>query len=218
MSYLICRDLKAKTMDTLLSIGLGIGLSAACGFRVFVPLLIASIMGVTGWLPLASEGTGWIATWPALITFATATILETLGYFIPWLDHILDTVATPAAVVAGVLVSASTMVDLPPLTRWTVALIAGGGIAGLVQATTVVARAKSTLTTAGVGNPIVAAGELAGSVITSILAILFPLAALVLVLLGVVALFRLRRHLRQRKEAHAPPQKGGVRHQEGEMQ
>jgi len=218
MSYLICRDLKAKTVDTLLSIGLGIGLSAACGFRVFVPLLIASIMGVTGWLPLASEGTGWIATWPALITFATATILETLGYFIPWLDHILDTVATPAAVVAGVLVSASTMVDLPPLTRWTVALIAGGGIAGLVQATTVVARAKSTLTTAGVGNPIVAAGELAGSVITSILAILFPLAALVLVLLGVVALFRLRRHLRQRKEAHAPPQKGEVRHEEGRTQ
>jgi len=218
MSYLICRDLKAKTVDTLLSIGLGIGLSAACGFRVFVPLLIASTMGVTGWLPLASEGTGWIATWPALITFATATILETLGYFIPWLDHILDTVATPAAVVAGVLVSASTMVDLPPLTRWTVALIAGGGIAGLVQATTVVARAKSTLTTAGVGNPIVAAGELAGSVITSILAILFPLAALVLVLLGVVALFRLRRHLRQRKEAHAPPQKGEVRHEEGRTQ
>jgi hypothetical protein len=218
MSYLICRDLKAKTMDALLSIGLGIGLSAACGFRVFVPLLIASIMGVTGWLPLASEGTGWVATWPALITFATATILEILGYFIPWLDHILDTVATPAAVVAGVLVSASTMVDLPPLTRWTVALIAGGGIAGLVQATTVVARAKSTLTTAGVGNPFVAAGELAGSVITSILAILFPLAALVLVLLGVVALFRLRRHLRQRKEAHAPPQKGEVRHKEGEAE
>src|SRR5512146_248311 len=77
-----------KAMETVVSIGLGIGLSAACGFRVFVPLLAASILGVTGWMPLAVEGTGWIATWPALIVFATATVLETAGYFIPWLDHI----------------------------------------------------------------------------------------------------------------------------------
>ena len=93
-------------MDVLGSIGLGVGLSAACGFRVFVPLLVTSILGVTGWVPLVSEGTGWIATWPALITFASATVLEGLGYLIPWLDHLLDSVATPAAVVAGVLVSA----------------------------------------------------------------------------------------------------------------
>jgi hypothetical protein len=186
-------------METLLSIGLGIGLSAACGFRIFVPLLVASIMGVTGWLPMSSEATGWIATVPALITFATATVLEGLGYLVPWLDHALDTIATPAAVAAGVLVSASTMVDLPPLLRWTVALIAGGGVAGLVQGATVVTRAKSSLITAGLGNPVVAAGEFAGSVVTSLVAVFAPILALVLVLLGVVAFFRLRQRL---KPAH----------------
>ena len=71
------------------------------GFRVFVPLLIASFLGVMGWLPMASEGTSWIASWPAVIAFATATVLETAGYFIPWFDHLLDTVASPAAVIAG---------------------------------------------------------------------------------------------------------------------
>jgi hypothetical protein len=180
-------------MESLVNIALGIGLSAACGFRVFVPLLFASIMGVTGWMPLAAPGTGWIATWPALITFTTATILEVLAYFIPWLDHILDSIATPAAIIAGVLVSASTMVDIPPLIRWSVALIAGGGIAGLVQGATVLARAKSTLLTAGVGNPLLAAGELAASIITSLVAILFPLAILIIIPLIVYVLFRIRR-------------------------
>jgi hypothetical protein len=181
------------SVETVVSIAIGIGLSAACGFRVFVPLLFASIMGVTGWLPLAAAGTGWIATWPALITFATATVLEVLAFFIPWLDHILDTIATPAAIVAGVLVSASTMVDIHPLIRWSVALIAGGGIAGLVQGATVLARAKSTLFTAGIGNPLVAAGELAGSIITSLVAILFPLAVLIIIPIIVYSLFRIQR-------------------------
>lgn len=184
-------------METLVSIGLGIGLSAACGFRVFVPLLIASIAGLTGWLPLASDGLNWIGTWPALIVFATATVLELLAYFIPWVDNIMDSITTPAAVVAGVLVSASTMVDLPPLMRWTVALIAGGGIAGLIQGTTVLARVKSSTLTAGIGNPVIAIGEFIGSVITSLLAILVPVVTLALILLGVIALFRLRVRLNQ---------------------
>ncbi|RPH30331.1 DUF4126 domain-containing protein [bacterium] len=187
-------------METLGSIGLGIGLSAACGFRVFVPLLITSIMGMTGWLPVSLEGTRWIATWPALLTFATATLLEILGYLIPWLDHLLDSIATPAAVVAGVLVSASTMVDLPPLLRWAIALIGGGGIAGAIQGVTVLARAKSTTVTGGAANHVLAIGELAGSIVTSIGAILFPVVALVLIVIGVFVLYRIRRRFRLRHE------------------
>ncbi len=183
-------------METVVSIGLGIGLSAACGFRVFVPLLAASILGVTGWTPLAVEGTGWIATWPALIVFATATVLETAGYFIPWVDHILDVIATPAAVVAGVLVSASTLVNFPPLVRWVIALIAGGGIAGAVQGATVITRAKSTALTAGLGNPFIATGEFLGSVLTCLLAVFAPVLTIVLILAGLVFLLRLRGRLR----------------------
>jgi hypothetical protein len=189
-------------VETLGSIGLGIGLSAACGFRVFVPLLITSALGLMGWLPLASEGTSWIATWPALVAFASATLLEVLGYLVPWLDHLLDGLASPAAVVAGILVSASTMVDLPPLLRWVVALIAGGGVAGFVQGATVLARAKSTALTAGVANPVVALGELAGSILTSVGAIFFPIAFLFMVIVGLFVLYRLTRRW---KIAHQHP-------------
>src|SRR6266571_8977967 len=122
-------------METLLSICVGIGLSAACGFRVFVPLLVMSIAALSGHLTLA-HGFEWIGTYPAVVAFAVATCLEIAGYYIPWVDHLLDTVATPVAIIAGTLVSASMVTDLSPFLKWTLAIIAGGGAAGMVQATT----------------------------------------------------------------------------------
>lgn len=187
-------------MGILESIGLGIGLSAACGFRVFLPLLILSILGSAGWVPMTSEGMKWIATEPAVLTFSIASVLEIIGYLVPWLDHALDTIATPAAVVAGALVSVSTMVDLPPMVRWTVALIAGGGVAGAIQSVTVLARAKSTTFTGGMANHAIAIGELAGSLLSVVGALLFPVFALVLVLIGLFLLLRVRRWLRRRQE------------------
>jgi hypothetical protein len=165
-------------MDTALSIAVGVGLSAACGFRIFVPLLIMSIASMSGHLPLSS-GFAWIGTVPALVAFTTATVLEVGAYFIPWLDHLLDTIATPAAVVAGTITTASVVTDVSPFLKWTLALIAGGGIAGLVQGSTVALRAKSGVLTAGLGNPLVAVLELVGATGTAVLAILVPLVALI---------------------------------------
>jgi len=108
------------------------------------------------------------------VTFSVATCLEIAGYYIPWVDHLLDTVASPAAIIAGIVVTASVATDLSPLLKWTLAVIAGGGVAGVVQATTVVTRGASTLTTGGFGNPLVATLELAGSVATSVMAFLAP--------------------------------------------
>src|SRR6266581_4245027 len=155
-------------METLLSICVGIGLSAACGFRVFVPLLVLSIAALSGHLTLA-HGFEWIGSYPALVAFAFATCLEIAGYYIPWVDHLLDTVATPAAIIAGTLISASLVADVSPFLRWALAVIAGGG--------------ASAAGTAGLGNPLVATAELAGSLLTSIFAILAPV--FVLLVLGI---------------------------------
>jgi hypothetical protein len=62
-------------MNHLLSLAVGIGLAAACGFRVFVPLLVMSAAAYTGHLELSS-GFHWIGTLPALVAFASATVLE----------------------------------------------------------------------------------------------------------------------------------------------
>jgi hypothetical protein len=162
--------------DPLLSIFLGIGLSAATGFRVFVPLLIMSIAAQSGSLTLSPD-MAWIGTAPAMIVFGVATLLEVGGYFIPWLDNLLDTIATPAAVVAGAIVSASVITNIDPALRWTLAIIAGGGIAALIQGLTVVTRATSTGATGGCANPAIAIVELIGSIFMALLALLLPLVA-----------------------------------------
>ncbi|MBN1808476.1 MAG: DUF4126 domain-containing protein [Planctomycetes bacterium] len=166
-------------MEIVLSIALGIGLSAACGFRVFVPFLVISIASLSGHLELA-EGFTWIGTWPALIAFAVATALEIGAYYVPWLDNLLDSIATPVAVIAGVLVAAACITDMSPLLKWVLAVIVGGGAAGAVQGLTVVTRAASTATTGGIGNPVVSSVEAGSSVVMSGLAVLLPLAAAVI--------------------------------------
>ncbi|HJR34565.1 MAG TPA: DUF4126 domain-containing protein [Gemmatimonadales bacterium] len=176
-------------MDSLIGVGVGLGLAAAAGFRIFIPLLALSIGAASGKLPLAS-GFEWVGATPALIAFGTAAVLEVLGYFIPYVDHLLDVVATPAAVGAGMLATAALATELPPLLKWSAVIIGGGGLAGLVQGATALLRLKSTALTGGAGNPAVATFELFGSVTMLILALVLPLLAVGLALFLVVAVFR----------------------------
>jgi hypothetical protein len=190
-------DVNVFSLDTLLSVGVGLGLAAAAGFRVFVPLLVLSLAARAGYVPLSS-GFEWVASTPALLAFGTATVVEVGAYYVPWLDNLLDTLAVPAAMVAGVIASASVMTDLPPVLKWSVALIGGGAAAGVVQTSTALLRLKSTATTAGLANPLLATTELVGSVITSVLAIVLPLLALLLIALALFVIYRVSRRLLKR--------------------
>ena len=163
-------------METITSILLGIGLSAATGFRIFVPFLVASIASLTGYLPL-SPSFEWIGTYPALIAFSVATILEIAAYYIPWFDNLLDSIATPAAFIAGAILMVAVLSGLPPLVKWALAIIAGSGAAGIVQTGTTMTRAASTTTTGGIANPVVSTVEAGSSFGLSILAIFIPVFA-----------------------------------------
>ncbi|MBE3100073.1 MAG: DUF4126 domain-containing protein [Planctomycetes bacterium] len=180
------------TFELILSILVGVGLSAACGFRVFVPLLVMSIAAKAGYLGLSPDFE-WIASWPALIAFAVATALEIGAYYIPWLDNVLDTAATPIAIVAGVIVSAACVTDINPMLKWALAVVVGGGAAGAVQVLTVTARAAATAATAGLGNAVVATAENLSAAVISVLAVLAPVVAIVCAVAGVVLVCRLIR-------------------------
>ena len=183
---------------------LGIGLSAACGFRVFVPLLAASILALTGQVHL-SAGTAWVGTYPALIAFATATALEIAAYYIPWLDHALDVIATPAAITAGTLITGALIPDVAPWLKWTMALILGGAPASLIQGATVLLRGKSAVMTAGMGNALVATGELLGSVLTSLSAALLPvLTGLLVLAISLAIVIKLGRSVFGRRHSPGP--------------
>jgi hypothetical protein len=175
-------------MEAVVGIAVGLGLAAAAGFRIFVPLLIAAVAAKWGALPLAPEF-AWLATTPALAALASATVLEIGAYAVPWLDQLLDVVATPAAMLAGMLAAASVVVDLPPVLKWSAVLLAGGA-AGMTQGATVLTRLKSTTLTGGTANPVVATLELVGAVVTSVLAIFLPLVTVVVVIVLLVVVTR----------------------------
>lgn len=187
-------------LESIVSVLLGISLAAAVGFRIFIPLLVMSIASIGGFLSLSS-GFEWIGTFPALIVFTAAAVIELGAYFIPFLDNLLDTIAGPTAVLAGTIVMASSIVEMDPLYKWTLAIIAGGGAAGLIQSLTTFTRGASTLTTAGLANPFVAFTETAASVGISSLSILFPTAVGILVIILLVwPLRKLWNKVKERKE------------------
>ena len=168
------------SLTAAISVALGIGLAAATGFRVFLPLLIAALAARFGHLPL-NDAFGWLATAPALFTLGSAAVLETLAYYIPGVDHALDVIASPAAVAAGIVASASVMTDVPPAVMWPVAIIAGGGVAGLTKGSTAVVRAKSAALTGGLANPVISTVETVGATGIALLAVVVPLICVVLV-------------------------------------
>jgi hypothetical protein len=190
--------------DVALSIALGVGLAAAAGFRVFLPMLVMSIAAYTGHLTLGS-GFAWLGTAPALLMLGIAALLEIVAYYIPGVDNLLDALAAPAALIAGTVVSAAVMADLPPLVKWTTAVIAGGGAAGLTQGITSLLRLKSTSLTAGLGNHVIASGELGGALALSLLALAAPVLAVALVAVFCWFAIRVLRRLFRRRQAAEPP-------------
>jgi hypothetical protein len=194
-------------METVLSIALGIGLAAAVGFRVFVPLLVASIAAYTGHLRL-DENFAWLGSLTALSMLGVAAVVEVLAYYVPVVDNLLDTVTTPLALVAGTVVSAAVITDLPPLIKWSTAIIAGGGVAGITQGVTTLLRAKSSAFTGGAGNPVVSTFEVIAAGVVAVLALLAPAIALALVALFCWFAVRLVRRFLRRGNSPLASQEG----------
>lgn len=176
-------------METILSVFLGIGLSASVGFRVFLPLFALSLAAYFNVWEL-NESWQWIGSTAAIITLGVATLVEICAYFIPYVDNLLDTVAVPLAALAGTAVMLSTVADLSPVVTWALAIIAGGGTAAAVAGTSSTTRLASTATTGGLANPIVATLETGTSVVMSVVSIFMPILAIVLVLLILFIIFK----------------------------
>lgn len=184
----------------ILSAFIGIGLAAATGFRVFLPMFAVSLASYFQWIP-THETFEWLSGLPALITTGIATLAEILAYYIPVIDHLLDTVSVPMATIAGSILFASQFADLGSLPQWGLALIAGGGTAATISSGFAGIRAASTATTGGLGNSVVGTTEMAGAGIMSVLAMIVPVIAailaittlIVIVILGRKALKKLRK-------------------------
>ena len=186
--------------ELITAVAIGIGLAASAGFRVFVPMLVAAIAAKTGILPL-NESFMWLSSWPSIAILGTATIVEILAYYIPVVDNLLDTIATPLAVVAGTLLLTSVLPIDSELMKWITGAAVGGGSAAVVQSGSALTRLTSTKLTAGVGNPVVATVENVAAAGTSILSLVIPFFILAIFLLLIILIFTsLRRRMRKKKE------------------
>jgi hypothetical protein len=182
----------------ILSIFLGIGLASATGFRVFLPLFALSLTSYFHLWELNST-LDWIGRWPALITLGIAMIAEIFAYYIPYIDNLLDTIATPLAAIAGTLVMASTIIEIDPMITWGLAIIAGGGTATAMQGMTSATRLASTLKTGGLANPVVATAETGTALSLSIVSIFLPILAIIFVVGIFLLVFWLFRRFRSKK-------------------
>lgn len=186
-----------ETWQLIVGLVSGVGIAAATGFRVFLPLLAMALAARFGGLQL-SGGFEWVTSNGALISLATATVLEIGAFYVPWIDNALDHVAAPASVLAGTLAVASQAGTNEPWLNWVLGLVAGGGTAGVIQLGTMALRGVSLVATGGLANPIVATVENTLAVVLSLLAILVPIMAILAI--GVIVFFIVRK-LRQRKQA-----------------
>lgn len=178
----------------LISAFIGIGLAAATGFRIFLPMFAVSLASYMGWIP-QNENFQWLSGLPTLIATGIAMIVEILAYYIPFVDHLLDTISIPLATVAGSVMFASQFTELGTFPQWALALIAGGGTAAAISSGFAGTRAASIATTGGFGNSVVATTETAGAGLMSFLALAAPVIAFVVAVLLLIAVFVFGRKL-----------------------
>ena len=177
-------------MEWVIGCVVGIGLAAAAGFRLFVPLLGLSLAYTLDWME-PSAAFHWLDSWIAVTALGVATVVEIGAFYVPWLDHLLDVAVAPLSVVAGTLLMASSLGESSPALQWGLSIVAGGGVAAAVQAGTTATRGVSGVTTAGLANPLVSTFELLASVAMTLLALLVPVLALALFAVLVVLLYRI---------------------------
>ncbi len=183
--------------ELMIGLLLGIGLSAAAGFRLFLPPLVLSAAGLYFHMPLPSQ-IQWMGTEAAFFIFLAATLFEIGAYYVPWLDNLLDHIATPAAVIAGTLITSPFIGDLDPVWRWSLALLAGGTAAGAVQSLTHLTRLSSSLITGGLANPVIATVENILSLFLSISTLVFPVLTVLIILVALFVGFKISKHFKKR--------------------
>ncbi|MEC9264029.1 MAG: DUF4126 domain-containing protein [Candidatus Thermoplasmatota archaeon] len=177
---------------------MGISLAAASGFRVFLPpflLSLAARFNVVWFLDIDLLGTQFefFTSTLSIVVLGIATVAEFAAFYAPWIDNALDTIATPASIMAGVAMTAIVLEGNDPIIQWTIAIVAGGGVAATIQSTTVAIRGLSSTFTFGLGNSAVATGENVASVALTLIAILIPFLSALFVLLIVALLLRMKR-------------------------
>jgi len=169
-------------MDYLIPVVTGVCLSACTGFRAFLPPFLVGLLlrFAPGFSPLF-PGFHFLSQAPVLFSLGVAAAVEFVGDKIPWVDNLLDMLSLPVKTVITAIMTYSLIPSGEY--KWFFLLMA----MVLNQGATVTAhsgksgiRAVSTVTTGGLANPVIGFIEDVSVAICTILAIVVPLLAAVL--------------------------------------
>lgn len=191
-------------ISMVMSVLLGVGLSAAVGFKVFLPFLIVGVLTKFGVISVG-ENFEVLSSWTAIIILSTAALVEIGTSLIPGLDNALDTIAVPVAVVAGTIMTATLAGDfMDPAFKWAIALIAGGGTAGIIKMGTAGLRVGSTAATGGLATPVLAAGELGASLLLTALAFIVPILCIIVIIFIIYKMIKLLQKIKNKWSNNNP--------------
>lgn len=154
----------------------GLGLSGAAGLNAWLPAFAGALLTRWGVVELG-EPFDELSKTPALVVLGVLTAADFVGDKIPAVDHVLHSIGAVIAPISGaVLFKGETDATL------VVSLLAGGSTAEAVHAVRSAVRPLSTVTTAGIGNPVLSLLEDLGSApfVVPVLAVLAVVAMLVL--------------------------------------
>lgn len=183
---------------------LGLGLASATGLRTFLPLLMLALAARFELFGVRLiDQMDWLVSWPAIAALAVATVAEFAGDKVPAIDHGLNAIGYVTRPVAGAVAAGSVFWAVDPSTAAIAGLIVGAPAALAFNAAQTGVRAGSTLTTGGLGNPLVSLVEDILAVLTVIVAFLAPILIPIVLLALAVVVFRLARRIRERGEPRA---------------
>jgi mannitol-specific phosphotransferase system IIBC component len=190
-------------MDVFTSVLAGFGLSAPAGLNAWLPLLITGLAARLNFIKLAAPFDMLSNTWVLLIIGLLLTI-EVFADKIPAVDTINDVIHTFIRPTAGGILfaaQAGMIGGMDPILGFGLGVLS----AGSVHAVKAASRPLITATTGGLGNPLVSFIEDIVAAVATILALIVPiLAALIMAtILGVAAwiVWRWRERRRRRRQA-----------------
>lgn len=185
-------------METwVLPAALGVGLAAASGLKTFLPLLALSLAARFGSFGIElNDSFAWVASTPALVALAAATVLELAADKVPVLDNALSAIGTVTRPAAGIVAAGSVFAGVDPLAAAVAGVILGAPTALAMHGVQSGARLTSTAATAGVGNPVLSVIEDVLSLVLVLVAFVLPLLVPVLVALLLWVFWRLARRVK----------------------
>jgi len=188
-------------IETISGLSAAFGLSGSAGLNAYIPLLLVALAArfpISSPLIKLQPPYDLMGSWWIIGLLVVLLVVEIIADKVPAVDTVNDGIQTFVRPAAGAILfagSTSAVTEINPL----LAIVAGVLVAGSVHATKAAARPVVTVSTMGVGNPVVSTLEDVTAFVVSLLALFLPIiAGLLMVGFLIIAIVMVRRRRQKR--------------------